>query len=173
MPKKRVAVSLRKPSPAPDSAVNLVEAAPVAVTPPEVVTPAEMTPMLAAQPEVAIVEAFVNGAVEALDRAVNERPSEVRELIQRGPDALRELTLFLPEQLARDLALHCSQHDLDPSRLVARALEQYLLTHADTPYSRQLRKLARALLRDLAQRARAFWQARRAGGLTAVQAAAG
>src|SRR5262245_60833055 len=126
MPKKRVAVSLRKPSPAPESAVNLVEAAPVAVTPPAVATSAaatsaEIAPMLAAQPEVAIVEAFVNGAVEALDRAVNERPSEVRELIQRGPDALRELTLFLPEQLARDLALHCSQYALDPSRLVARA----------------------------------------------------
>jgi len=108
------------------------------------------------------IEAFVNGAAEALERAVGEVPqAELRELIERGPDSYRELTVYLPQQLARDLSLHCMQHDLDLNRLVAAALERHLGGATSTFDKQRVAAVARALVIELAKRARRLLAARR------------
>lgn len=206
MPKKRVGVSLRKPSPAPESAASSTEApasaleAPVsaAAAPPAApvfmasaafdgalahgnaavaldlapeLLPSESAP---APLEPRTAEAFVNGAAAALERAASELPAaQLRALLQRGPDGYRELTLYLPEKLAQELALHCLEHDLDMNRLVASAVQFHLSgapvaapepqrRAGDVPANAEtLTVAARALLGELAEWVRTVWVARR------------
>jgi hypothetical protein len=202
MPKKRVGVSLRKPSPAPD-AVPASPGAPTAPTPiaPAAISPTAIAPSTdsvavygaaavafdlgpapssheAATPlEPVVVDAFVNGAAAALEKAASELPAaRLQNLISRGPDGYRELTLYLPEKLAQELALHCLEHDLDMNRLVARAVQQILEAPAQRPESewRQrtddtpvhdslLSVVARSLLAELGDWVRTVWATRRRG----------
>jgi len=162
MARKKATVSLRKPAQAPEASSELgleltrSDTTQVAAIPSQVAQPAA--------PEVMSIEAFVNGAAEALERAVGEVPqAKLLEMIQRGPDGYRELTVYLPQQLARDLSLYCMQHDLDMNRLVAAALEQHL-GGASSKFDRQrIAAVARALLVELARRARGLWATRRGG----------
>jgi hypothetical protein len=198
MPKKRVGVSLRKPSPAPESVPPSAE---VPITPsadpvaahgnaavarelePETVLRAD-APL---PPEPIAVEAFVNGAAAALGKVATEVPAaRLQNLLQRGPEGYRELTLYLPEKLAQDLSLHCLEHNIDMNRLVASAVEQLLRGAAGEPDAQRtssapprsesmsfapvsslpandgvLSVVARALLVELGEWVRAVWAARR------------
>jgi hypothetical protein len=119
-------------------------------------------------------EAFVNGAAAALERAATELPpAQLQALLQRGPAGYRELTLYLPEKLAQELALHCLEHNLDMNRLVASAVQFHLSgapLAAPEPQRRAgdvpapgetLTVAARALLGELAEWVRTVWVAKR------------
>jgi len=165
MAKKRSAVSLRKPSPAPDAEALLTQTDTTQVA---IVGTRDGAP---AGQEAMTVEAFVSGAAEALEKAVGDvPPAKLLELLERGPAGYRELTVYLPQELARDLSLHCMQRDLDMNRLVAAALERHLdgRAHFDKKW---LALAARALLVHLSQRARVFWAARHDGWGSAARAA--
>lgn len=182
MPKKRVGVSLRQPSPAPevvpesaDVAVEAVfsvssEAQPSAS---ESVSGAAENTFLSqatAGLEATTIEAFVNGAAAAITKAASEVPgAKLEDLLQPGPDGYRALTIYLPEALARKLTVHCLERNIDLSRLLASAVEQHLSSVAveqsradDVPSKeRALALAARALLIDLADWVRTSWATRR------------
>jgi hypothetical protein len=182
MPKKRVGVSLRKPSPAPEavreSAEVAVEAVSSVSSQPEP-SAAESASRAAdgvflreatAALEATTVEAFVNGAAAAITKAASEVPgAKLEDLLQRGPDGYRELTIYLPEKLALELTAHCLERNIDLSRLLASAVEQHLSSVAveqrraeDVPSrERALAIAARALLLDLADWVRSSWTSRR------------
>jgi hypothetical protein len=182
MPKKRVGVSLRKPSPAPEPAAESAEVAVEAVSS----ASSEREPSAAeaasrvadevflreatAALEATTVEAFVNGAAAAITKAASEAPgAKLEDLLQRGPEGYRELTIYLPDELARKLTAHCLERNIDLSRLLASAVEQHLSSVAveqrradDVPSrERALALAARALLVDLADWVRTSWATRR------------
>jgi hypothetical protein len=168
MAKKRSAVSLRKPSPAPDAEAlltqtdtTLTDTTQVAIVGTRDAAPAQ---------EAMTLEAFVSGAAEALEKAVGEvPPGKLLELLERGPAGYRELTVYLPQELASDLSLHCQQRDLDLNHLVAAALQRHI---GGAKFDKQrLALAARALLVHLSQRARVFWAARHEGWGSAARAA--
>jgi len=181
MPKKRVGVSLRKPSPAPEVAATSTDA-PIASTSEaaSVSTAAsvetvlreglvESAPVTQAAPlQVQVIEAFVNGANLALEAAATVIPTaKLEELLERGREGFKELTLYLPEKLAEKLSLHCREHNLDLSELVATLVENHLNPPvvepavAAVPNERALAIAARGLLVDLAGWVRAVWATRR------------
>jgi len=151
MPKKRVAVSLRKPSPAPETAVD--------TNPLGVVARVGASDPMTAPVEAATIEAFVSGVAEALEQAVSEAQSP-QTLVQRGPDGHRELTLYLPEKLAHDMSRHCEAHHLDMNQLIAMLVERHL-SGADASVRQRLSAAARALLVDVARRVQAILVSRR------------
>ena len=159
MAKRRSAVSLRKPSPAPEAEALLTETDATQVA---LVGTRDAAPPEPALQEAMTVEAFVSGAAEALEKAVGEVPqAKLLELLERNPAGYRELTVYLPQQLARDLSLHCMQHDLDLNRLVAAALERHLGGATSTFDKQRVAAVARALVIELAKRARRLLAARR------------
>jgi hypothetical protein len=200
MPKKRVGVSLRKPSPAPET---IRESAAIPADPSDIVAsdaaidpstvmrssdaaserPSDIVALREAAPapapaEAKAIEAFVNGAVAAIDKVATAIPSaRLSEILQRGFEGYRELVLYLPEKLAERLSLHCLEHNLDMSRLVATAIEQHLngassaapveARRADeVPANEGLLSLAaRLLMGELAAWARAVWVRRRSPGI--------
>jgi hypothetical protein len=212
MPKKRVGVSLRKPSPAreavPESAaipaapvpaadidagIDAVDSAPTTVVmssdpvaserPSDIVALREAAPAPAPS-ETKAIEAFVNGAAGALERAAAAIPSaRLADVLQRGFEGYRELVAYLPEKLAERLRLHCLEHNLDISRLVATAVEQHLDAASeptpvaarradDAPANEGLLSLAaRLLMGELAAWARGVWVRRRASNGSAPAAA--
>jgi hypothetical protein len=153
MPKKRVGVTLRKPSPAPESAAGAANTVLVGDTVLEV----EAVP---APPEPKVMEAFVSGAVEAIEQAANAIPTaRLRELLKGGIEGYRELVLYLPEKLAQQLSVHCLERNLDMNRLVASLVEEHLDGVGAARQRRaedvgaetgSLRATARGLLVDLA-----------------------
>jgi hypothetical protein len=153
----------------------VAEVSPVAMTSKEPVAAAPVAPMTQAVPETMSIETFVNGAAAALERAVGDVPqAKLVELLERGPAGYRELTVYLPEQLARDLSLHSMDRNLDMNRLVALALERVLDGAAGRLDRARIAAIARALLTHLARRARGVLLARRgwkAGGVPAAAAA--
>jgi hypothetical protein len=120
------------------------------------------------------IEAFVSGAAAALERAVGDVPqAKLLELLERGPAGYRELTVYLPEQLARDLSLHCMDRNLDMNRLVASALARHLDAMPMKLDRHRVAAIARALIAHLARRARGVLLSRRgwkAGAATAAAA---
>jgi len=146
-----VAVSLRKPSPAPEAAAD--------TNPLGVVARIGASDPLTAPVEAATIEAFVSGVAAALEQAVSEAPSP-QQLMQRGPDGHRELTLYLPEKLAQDLSVHCAAHHLDLNELLASLVERHL-NGADSRLRDRLGAAARALLGDVARRVRSLVVSRR------------
>ena len=182
MAKRRATVSLRKPSPAPEveapekpaaAVEGAVSVVAMASSEPEPVTAAPVAPVMPAAPEVMSIETFVSGAAAALERAVGDVPqARLLELMERGPAGYRELTVYLPEQLAREFSLHCMDRNLDMNRLVAAALER-LLDSAPAKLDRQrIAMIARALIAHLAQRARGMLLSRRGWKHSAVGHAA-
>ena len=113
------------------------------------------------------VEAFVNGAAAALEKAVNEIPAQQLEsVLKRGPEGYRELTIYLPEKLAQELTVHCLERNLDLNRLIATAVEQLLrLAYAAPEPARAAesspRRTRRSRLLSLAAWLRAVLAARR------------
>ena len=172
MPKKRVGVTLRKPSPAPESAAATGAAATAVAIEPDSTAASvgpqssdaagELHDVLVAPLAASAAEAFVNGAAAALEKAASELPhARLKALIERGREGYRELLLYLPEKLAQQLALHCTEHDVDMSRLVTTAIEQHLERlnrRADDP--RRERRSTRKLVLDLAEWVRALWAAK-------------
>ncbi|MET0414044.1 MAG: hypothetical protein ABW217_22230 [Polyangiaceae bacterium] len=170
MPKKRVGVSLRKSS-APETSTNTSDAA----------SPQSDVRELAPQPslvesavliaprnaeDAASVEAFVNGAALAIEQVASTIPTaKLEELRRRGPEGYRELTIYLPDALAERLSVHCLEHNVDLSRLIAAALEQYLRGESPAAASvkseRALRAVARELLADIAAWVVDAWNTRR------------
>jgi hypothetical protein len=172
MPKRRVGVTLRKPSPAPESAAAAAlssEPAPTSApaVPQSVDAAGELHDVMMAPLAASHAEAFVNGAAAALEKAASQLPTaRLRELLERGREGYRELVLYLPEKLAQQLALHCREHDLDMSRLVATAIEQHLdqlngvqQRRAEDAALREPRS-PRLLVLELAEWVRAVWSAR-------------
>jgi hypothetical protein len=112
------------------------------------------------------VEAFVNGAAAAREKAATETPAQLEKVLSRGPAGYRELTIYLPEKLAEELTVHCLERNLDLNRLIATAVEQLLrLAHAvpepvNTPEP-SARKSRRSRLLSLAAWVRAVLVARR------------
>jgi hypothetical protein len=184
MPKKRVGVSLRKPSPAPEA---VPESADVAV---DTVSTVSSQPEPSAAESVAraaegaflreatagleatTIEAFVNGAAAAIEKAASEMPAaKLEDMLRRGPEGYRELTIYLPEELALKLSVHCLERNVDLSRLVASAVERHLSGVAVEPHhtgeapskERAIALAARALLLDLADWVRTAWTTRRRG----------
>ena len=163
MPKKRVAVSLRKPSPAPEAAADTN---PLGVVARIGASDAPTTPV-----EAATIEAFVSGVAEAVERAVNETPrAQMQNLIRRGPDGSLELTLYLPEQLVQDLSLHCTAHHLDMNRLLVNLVEQHL-RGASASASEHLAAAARLLLGQFARRVQTLLATRRRAWVSVPSAA--
>ena len=160
MPKKRVAVSLRKPSPAREAAADTH---PLGVV-------ARVSDAMTAPAEAATIEAFVNGIAEALEQAVSEAPSP-QTLVQRGPEGQRELTLYLPEKLAQDISRHCEAHHLDMNQLIATLVERHL-SGADASMRARLSSAARALLVDVARRVQALVVSRRRAWASAASSPA-
>jgi hypothetical protein len=81
----------------------------------------------AASPVEKTIEAFVLGAAAALEQAKNEAPAEkLEEILRRGPEGYRELTIYLPENLAEALLAHCKDNALDLSKLIGTVVEQHL-----------------------------------------------
>jgi hypothetical protein len=173
MPKRRVGVTLRKPSPAPEG--DAATAAPPGAS---ASTPAssigqssdadgQLHDIMIAPLAASTAEAFVNGAAAALEKAASQLPSaRLQALIARGREGYRELVLYLPEKLAQQLALHCAEHDVDMSRLVATAIEQHLdslhgakARRAEDALHRDQRS-PRQLVLDLAEWVRTLWATR-------------
>ena len=94
MPKKPVAVSLRKPQPA------------------------------------AEVDAFVSGAAPVRAIQTAQRP-DAEALVQHGSREFREMTLYLPSEIARQLSFYCMDRNCDVNGVVADAVTK-LVTPAGT-----------------------------------------
>jgi hypothetical protein len=150
MPKKRVGVSLRKPSPAPESPSELVG-----------VESSEL-------PRPEHINTFVSGAAAAIEKAAGALPPAELEEVRRGPEGYRELTVYLPEALAERLKAFCLEQNLDLSRVIAAALDRYL---SPRMAKRALGITARRLLMDLAGWVRAALAARSAAATHAAATA--
>lgn len=172
MAKKKVAVSLRKPSQAREDeappadltqVMAMSDAVPTDVVARSVAAQPDASSVAAQPVQPATIEEFVSGVAAALEQSASQlRPSEVKELLRRTPAGYRELTLLLPEQLVVELELHCNKYNLDLSPLVATALE-FHLHQANAKKSKRRERVAaaaRALLSELTQRARGLWEAR-------------
>ena len=170
MPKKRVGVSLRKSS-APEAGASSNEAgSPESdvrelAPQPSLVESAVLIAPRSAE-DAASVEAFVNGAALAIEQVASTVPTaKLEEMRRRGPEGYRELSVYLPDALAERLSLHCLEHNVDLSRLIAAALEQYL--SGGSPVAtrvkseRALRAAARELLSDIAAWVIEAWNTRR------------
>jgi hypothetical protein len=171
MPKKRVGVSLRKSSPAPDATASANDA-----TSPESDI-RELTPQASlvesavlsaprSPEEAASVEAFVTGAALAIEQVASTVPTaKLEDMRRRGPEGYRELSVFLPDALAERLTAHCLEHNVDLSRLIAAAVELYLrgerLAEQGVKGERALRAAARELLADIAAWVRNTWNTKR------------
>jgi len=159
-----VGVTLRKPSPAPESGAGPTEIR---------IADAPVGDTVKAPVEQRTIEAFVNGAAVALENAASELPTaRLEALLKRGAEGFRELTVYLPEKLARELSLHCRDHNLDMNRLVEAAVRQHLDGAHLPANERGVGVAARALLEDLAQWARALWSSRRGAWSAPSQASA-
>jgi hypothetical protein len=76
------------------------------------------------------IDAFVEGqgAVppSAPASAVLEKPIEAAAVVQHGAAEYREMTLYLPVEIARQLSLYCMDRDCDVSRVVADAVSKHV-----------------------------------------------
>jgi hypothetical protein len=76
------------------------------------------------------VEAFVEGQgvvpPPASASAVLEKPIEAAPVVQHGAGEYREMTLYLPVDVARQLSLYCMERDCDVSRVVADAVSKHV-----------------------------------------------
>lgn len=179
MAKKRVGVSLRKPS-APERAAQSVQSPPEPSPVGNLEAVALQADLASEPPEpqgVANVDAFVHGAAVALQQAASEVPAEkLQQMLRRGPEGYRELTIYLPEALADALSVHCRENGLELSQLVASAVEYHLKaakTALDAALSRNdsvLSVAARSLIGDLRGWVRAVLGTRLRGFRTASAA---
>jgi hypothetical protein len=105
MGKKQVAVTLRKPPQADlDSFVSGKDmaSAPVSTT-------------------------FVKRSVTDAEFTASERAPEADDVVMLpGGRSLRELTVYLPADLARKLSLHCVEEDRDLNNVLAEILREHL-----------------------------------------------
>jgi hypothetical protein len=74
------------------------------------------------------VEAFVGGQGVAPmpASAVLEKPIEAAPVVHHGAGEYREMTLYLPLEVARQLSLYCMDRDCDVSRVVADAVSKHV-----------------------------------------------
>lgn len=190
MAKKRVAITLRKPSRAPEasaaSEVTPPASVPGSVAPAAAGADSKPVTVATAAIEPALIEAFVSGAATIgeptppgapalsparVADAVTAAPTASSAPLTAGaitapapsrvPEGYREITVLLPEGLARELSVYCLQHNLDVSRVVLNALER-LLEHVELEAKAPgMSATARTALRDLGRWLRTFWSMRR------------
>jgi hypothetical protein len=96
MPKKQVAVSLRKPPPAVD---------------PDAFVKAEETTQAVAKPR-----------AQALD-----------PIVTHGSREYREMTLYIPASIARDLSFFCMDQNRDVNGVVSEAVSKFVLPESSVP----------------------------------------
>ena len=74
------------------------------------------------------IDAFVGGqgAAPMPAGAVLEKPIEAAPVVQHGAGEYREMTLYLPLDVARQLSLYCMDRDCDVSRVVAEAVSKHV-----------------------------------------------
>jgi hypothetical protein len=97
MPKKPVAVTLRKPQ-----------------------TPAD-------------VESFVGASAAAPASAPPANPIEAAPEVRHGARDYREMTVYLPTELVRELSLYCMDRNCDVNRVVADAVREHVTGAAPKP----------------------------------------
>ncbi len=89
----------------------------------------------------------------AAERARGEQTQELGQVyVTPSGRSLRELTLYLPQDLVQRLRVHCAERNEDTSHVVAGLIEKHLTT-SDTSEARSaqppsLRSRALELLRD-------------------------
>lgn len=76
-------------------------------------------------PSTEAAEAFIRGEAGGPVTQTSGR-SSARTLTRRDGRELRRLTLYLPAELAKRLAVHAAEADRDMSDVVAEALADYL-----------------------------------------------
>jgi hypothetical protein len=92
MPKKPVAVTLRKPQ-----------------------APAD-------------VESFVGSpSTRAPVRAMPANPLDSAADVEHAARAYREMTFYLPAEVARELSFYCMDHNCDANRVVAQAVSKHVI----------------------------------------------
>jgi hypothetical protein len=125
MPKKQVAVSLRKPS----------------------------------QP--ADIEAFVAGAEPSPPTAKKPAATTPDPLIKHRSREYREMTLYLPADVAQGLSFFCMDHQRDVNGVVSEAVNRYVagITAVDTPAPNPVAP-AHLSLTQLSESFRALWALR-------------
>jgi len=161
------------------------ETAPQVLASVEIAPSAEPAPLTAAllasdpaaSPVEKTIEAFVLGAAAALEQARNEAPvAQLQEVLRRGPEGYRELTVYLPEALAEALSVHCKENGLDLSQLLATVVEQHLnaaraAVNATLASENVLAVAARSLIGDLKGWVRSVLATRRIPGFRTASAA--
>jgi hypothetical protein len=120
MPKKPVAVSLRKPQPSAD------------------------------------IDAFVTGQnTPPLAGAPTPARAAQSPVVQHGPREYRELTLYLPSDIARQLSFYCMDRNCDVNGVVAEAVTKLVVPSvADASAPAERLSFDRASLEALLQRSR-------------------
>lgn len=120
MPKKPVAVSLRKPQPS------------------------------------ANIEAFVAGqSTQAPGSAMTPARAAESAVVQHGPREYREMTLYLPTDVARQLSFYCMDRDCDLNGVVAEAVTKLVASPvADANAPAERLGFDRASLEALLERSR-------------------
>ncbi len=118
MAKKQVAVTLRKPPQGDvDAFINAGATAPVASS------DAQRTP-----------NARAIGHALAAVPAVAVTTPKLDEVVTSGDGrAFREMTVYLPNELARRLSMHCMESDRDVSRVMAEVLKEHFEAPALAP----------------------------------------
>jgi hypothetical protein len=77
------------------------------------------------------LESFVGGQADALPvSAAHETASDAAAVVQHGARQYRELTLYLPTEVVRELSLYCMDRNCDVSRVVAEAVRKYVAAAA-------------------------------------------
>jgi hypothetical protein len=76
-------------------------------------------------------DSFVGGrGAGAPVRATPAHPIDAAAEVQHGARAYRELTVYLPTDVARELSLYCMDRNCDVSRVVAEAVSKQVTCNA-------------------------------------------
>jgi hypothetical protein len=82
------------------------------------------------------VESFVgkeDAPAPAVVSATPENPIASAPEVQHGVRAFREITLYLPTELVRELSLYCMDRNCDVNRVVAEAVTEHVTGRASEP----------------------------------------
>lgn len=94
------------------------------------------------------VDGFVAGeSTPAPAPAPGPRPVETHAEVQHGARNFREMTLYLPTEVARELSFYCMDRNCDLNRVVADAVSKHLSPDApNTPANIPWRTAVESLL---------------------------
>jgi hypothetical protein len=94
--------------------------------------PKKSVPVTLRKPQApAEVEAFVEGPIVAVPvPAAPANPIQAAAELQHGTRNYREITLYLPTEVARDLSFYCMDKNRDINHVVAEAVSKHVATGA-------------------------------------------